>query len=254
MPAMQAETDSALLDHAWGGQSLLDMLTANTTRVSPELATFYGLGAPAADGRVTFPAGHVRENSGLLTHASLLGAKGDGDLIAIRGNWLRRTFLCEELTLPPDLADEIGELLVGLTRTEIVNLRNSEVQCRGCHAAIDPIGMGFAQFDASGRFDSSLDVSGFLVEKGLPDAADPAFDTIGELAAKLKALPGVPTCIAERAFLYVNGREPGAADACTVSNVTQSFAAGNHGFPALLAGLVGSPAFRLRRAPIPSIP
>jgi hypothetical protein len=249
MPAMQSETDGVIHDHAWGGQSLLDMLTANYTRASSALSTFYGLGAPDADGRVSFPPGHVRENSGLLTHASLLGAKSDGDLIAIRGNWLRRTFLCLELAPPPDLAEQIGDTLVGLNRPQIVNLRNSKVECRGCHAAIDPIGMGFVQFDASGRFDSSIDVSEFMVAKGLPDAAEPAFSTIAELSAKLKALPAVPACVTERAFLYVNGREPAAADACTVGEVTQSFADGGNSFPALLAGMVEAPAFRLRRAP-----
>jgi hypothetical protein len=254
MPAMQSETDAVIQDFAWGGQSLLDALTASYTHVSPELATFYGLAAPAADGRLEFPAGNVRANSGLLTHASLLGAKSDGDLIAIRGNWLRRTFLCEELEPPPDLADQIGDLLVGLTRAEIVNKRNSEIQCRGCHAAIDPIGVGFAQFDATGRYDSSIDVSKFMVAKGLPEAPEPAFDTIAELSEKLKALPHVPGCIAERAFLYVNGREPGPADACTVDQATRDFAAGAHSFPTLLAGMVASPAFRLRRAPTPATP
>jgi hypothetical protein len=250
MPAMQAETDAVIHDYAWGGQGLLGMLSANYTYVSPELAKFYGLGTPASDGRVTFAAGNVRENSGLLTHASLLGAKSDGDLIAIRGNWLRKTFLCEELSPPPDLADKIGDLLVGLTRTEIVNTRNMLPECMGCHAQIDPIGIGFAQFDAAGRLDSKLDVSGYTVTKGLPDdEANPAYSSIAELSAKLSALPLVPSCVAGRAFLYVNGREPTATDACTVGSVTQAFNDGAQSFPALLAGIVKSPAFRLRRAP-----
>ena len=122
---------------------------------------------PIGEAMLEFPAGNIREKSGLLTHASLLSAKSDGDMIAIRGNWLRKTFLCEELAPPPDLADQIGELLVGLTRTEIVNQRNTLTQCKGCHAAIDPIGMGFAQFDATGRFDSTIDLSAIMVAPAL---------------------------------------------------------------------------------------
>lgn len=250
MPMMQAETDSVVQDFAWGGSSLLGMLTANYTTLDPALAKFYGLTAPASNGRLDFPAGNIREKSGVLTHASLLEAKSDGDLIAIRGNWLRKTFLCEELAPPPDLADQIGDLLVGLTRTEIVNKRNSMTQCLGCHASIDPIGMGFAQFDATGRFDSTIDVSGIMVAPALPDAeTDQAFSTPAELAQKLAALPGVPACVANRAFLYVNGREPGAADTCTLSSATAAFAGANQSFPALLAGIVEAPAFRVRRAP-----
>jgi len=250
MPMMQAETDALVQDFAWGGNSLLGMLTANYTTLDPALAKFYGLAAPGSNGRLDFPTGNIRERSGVLTHASLLEAKSDGDLIAIRGNWLRKTFLCEELSPPPDLADQIGDLLVGLTRTEIVNKRNSMTQCQGCHAAIDPIGMGFAQFDATGRFDSTIDVSGIMVTPALPDAdTDQAFSNPAELAAKLAALPGVPACVANRAFLYVNGREPGAADTCTLASATSAFDGGNQSFPALLAGIVEAPAFRLRRAP-----
>jgi hypothetical protein len=251
LPMMQAETDSVVHDFAWSGGNLLDMLTANATTVSPELAKFYGLAAPGSNGRVEFPAGNIRQNSGVLTHASLLGAKSDGDLIAIRGNWLRKTFLCEELAPPPDLADQIGDLLVGLTRTEIVNQRNTMGQCRGCHALIDPIGMGFAQFDQSGRFDASIDISALQLTPALPDApSDPEFSSPAELAEKLKGLPGVPECVAKRTFLYVNGREPADADACTVATIADAFTQGGRSFPALLAGIVASPAFRLRRAPV----
>jgi len=250
MPMLQAETDAVVHDFTWSGGNLLDMLTANYTTVTPELAKFYGLAAPSANGRVDFPAGNIRQNSGLLTHASLLGAKSDGDLIAIRGNWLRKTFLCEELAPPPDLADQIGDLLVGLTRTEIVNQRNVMGQCRGCHVLIDPIGMGFAQFDSSGRFDASIDTSALELTAALPDApSDPEFTSPAELAEKLKGLPGVPECVAKRTFLYVNGREPTAADACTVATIAGAFTNGGKSFPALLAGIVEAPAFRLRRAP-----
>jgi hypothetical protein len=253
MPDMQAETDAVVRDFAWGGQNLFDMLSAPYTKVSAPLAIFYGLPAPGTDGRVDVPAGHERHASGLLTHASLLGAKSDGDLIAIRGNWLRRTFLCEELAPPPDLADQIGDLLVGLTRTEIVNVRNTTPECRGCHAMIDPIGVGFAKFDASGRYVASLDLSGFTIGAALSDAPEPAgFAAISELSTKLQALPMVPACATDRAFLYVNGREPAAADHCTVEGVARTFVSGGQTFPGLLAALVETPSFRLRRAPAPT--
>ncbi len=249
MPDMQAETDAVARDYAWGGQRFLDVLTTSTTHLTPALATYYGLPAPDTNGLVAIPAGDVRYGSGLLTHMSLLSAKSDGDLIAIRGNWLRRTFLCEELSPPADLADQIGDLLVGLTRTEIVTTRNSMAECRGCHAAIDPIGVGFAKFDATGRYDDTIDASVFGIQAALPDADDAPFSTIAELSAKLRAMPTVPECLTKRAFLYVNGREPTALDACTVAAASQAFVAGSETFPALLEGLVEAPAFRLRRAP-----
>lgn len=253
LPEMQAETDAVIRDYAWGGQSLLDMLTAPYTKVGASLATFYGLPAPGAEGRVDIPAGHVRAGSGILTHAALIGAKTDGDLIAIRGHWIRRVFLCEELTPDAEVTDEIETVTEGLTRSQIVNTRNELPQCVGCHASIDPIGIGFAKFDAAGRYDEDADLEGITVMPALPDATAPnAFATVGELATMLKELPGIPSCVADRAFIYVHGRLPDAADACAVDDVSRAFVTGGKTFPSLVSGLVESPAFRLRRPPAPT--
>src|ERR1041384_4982744 len=127
---MQGETDAVVKDHAWGGLNFLDALTTSRTRLDPKLATFYGLPAPETDGRLDIPTSHVRAGSGLLTHASLLGAKSDGDLIALRGKWLRHTFLCAKMEVPAAVAEQLGELLVGLTRVQIVKERNMRNECK----------------------------------------------------------------------------------------------------------------------------
>ena len=245
---MKSETNRVTGDFAWGGGSFLDAITANTTNATPALATYFGLPAPASDGTVTFGADHVRAGSGLLSHPSLLSAKRDGDLIAIRGNWLRGTFLCEHLGLPAD-ADQIGEMLVGLTRVQIVQMRNTEAACAGCHASIDPIGVGLAGFDGTGRFDETVDISEFGVVPALPDAMPAEFTTIAELATKLRALPQLPACLAQRTFLYVHGRAPNGPDGCAVQRASDGFVNANYGFPALIRSLVEAPAFRLRRPP-----
>jgi hypothetical protein len=245
---MARETDSVLADFAWGGRDFLDVLTTSSTRLTPALATFYGLPAPAADGAVQIPAGHARAGTGLLTHASLLSAKSDGDRIAIRGNWLRKTFLCKSLEVPPEVAEDFGELLVGLTRVEIVKKRNAEAACKGCHAAIDPIGIGFERFDEAGRFDASVDLTPFGLTAAFPDA-NAEFDSIAELSALLREDPQLGACLTARVFLYANGREPTRADSCAVEASNRAFGASSHDFRGLLRGLVEAPGFRLRRAP-----
>ena len=248
LSAMQAETDDVLADFAWQDRNFLEVLTTSSTRVTPALASFYGLPAPAADGSVTIPANHVRAGTGLLTHASLISAKRDGDLIAVRGNWLRNVFLCDHVT-PIDLTAAV-ESLKGLTPVEIVKARNERGDCAGCHALMDPIGVAFSQFDQIGRFDETLnDASVYGIATELPETPDPAFDTLAQLSQKLAALPAVTSCLSSRAFLYVNGREPDALDACTVSQVSNRFASNDYGFTTLLSSLVESPAFRTRRAP-----
>jgi hypothetical protein len=249
MPMMQQETDAAVSDVAWSNRNVFELLTSNTTRVSAEVAKFFGLPAPAADGTVTFPAGHPRENSGVLTHPALLSMKTDGDPIAIRGNWLRKTFLCQHVPVPADLAALIGDRLKGLGPEQIVQARNTEEACKGCHALIDPVGMGFAKFDATGRYDETVDIAAYGVAPGLPDAAVPAFASVAELSTKLRELPAVSACLASKAFLYVNGHEPSTEDACTLDAASKAFSAGGQSFTGLLKGLVEAPEFRLRKAP-----
>lgn len=252
MPAMQEETDAFLAEFAWtAGSDFFGALTANHTFVSPELADYYGLPAPGVDGRVEFPAGDPRENTGLLSHASVLSAKSDGDSVALRGNWLRSTFLCEQLYIDAEQLDAIGEELVGLTRMEIIAERNTRVQCKTCHSAIDPIGVGFEQFDASGRFDDSVDLSTYPVAPAFPDAEDTSFDSIAQLGQKIAGMPEAAACLSSRVFLYAHGRDPAAEDACAVEQSTKEFIGNQHSFSSMLLGLIEAPAFRLRRAPAP---
>lgn len=246
---MQAQTDQVLQRHAWGTGPFLDLLTTNETHMTPALARYHGLPAPGASSSLTIPAGNARAHSGVLTHPSLLSAKTDGDAIAIRGNWLRRTFLCEHLEIPPAVAEELGELLAGLTRVQIVARRNSDSACKGCHATIDPIGIGLAGFDATGRFDASVDIAQYGIAPALPGAPDPGFRTVAELSAKLRALPRVPKCVTDKVFMYVHGRDKSAGDTCAVESATSAFLASDLSFPALVQALVTSPEFRLRRTP-----
>ena len=249
VPDMTRETQLVLGDFAWGSGNFMNVLTANYTRPTAALSSFYGLPAAAADGTAQFPATHARAGTGLLTHPALLAAKRDGDLIAMRGNWLRRTFLCRSLAIDPSVAEMLGDLLVGLTRVEIVKKRNTEAACRGCHAMIDPVGIGFVQFDHTGRFDSTINGSEYGVAAALPDAvASPGFNTLAELATKLQGMPEVSSCLATKVFIYTEGRDPVRADTCELESASKTFADNGNSFSAMLRGLVGSPSFRSRRA------
>jgi hypothetical protein len=256
--SMVGETHALLHSAAWGeSESLLAALTANHTFLDPPLAEFYGLPWPASSSgtgsapealvRVEIPAGHPRQNSGLLSHAALLSAKNDGDLIAHRGAWLRSTFLCETLSVPSELLATVSDELEGLSYLEVFQKRNTEAACAGCHALIDPIGVGFTQFDALGRFDPEVDIAPFEMQPALPGVDDPEFDSLGELATKLQARAEVASCLSKKLFLFTNGRQATSADECAIARATQQFTSEQHRFASLLQGLVGSPTFRLRR-------
>lgn len=249
MPQMSAETDALVAEYAWGpGQHFFDALTANHTTVERQLATYYGVSADAT-GRVEFTAEDPRYNAGLLGHAALMSQKTDGDKISVRGNWLRRTFLCEELEIPPGLAEVLGEQLVGLTSTQIIAQRNEEASCKKCHSKIDPIGVGLAYFDATGRYDTEVDLAEYPIPPAFPDAEDPTFTSLAELAVKLQQMPATGECLSERVFLYAHGRPPGTEDTCSSASAAHTFAEDGGTFSSIIRSLVLDPSFRSRRAP-----
>ncbi len=255
MGQMIGETAAVLQEFAWTpGLALTDALTANFTYVTPQLGAFYGLpssgsGSGEALQKVTFPAGHPRENSGLLTHAALISAKSDADLISYRGKWLRGAFLCQKLEVPSGLLDELASELSGLTYLQVVEKRNSQQPCAGCHALIDPVGVGFAQYDSAGHYDPQVSPSDYGLTPRFEGAPQPAFQSLAQLSAQLKQMPELASCMAEKAFVYTQGRFPGPEDRCALEAVGKRFADGGFAFPTLLAALVQSPSFRLRRAP-----
>jgi len=226
----------------------LDALTANHTTVTPALGSYYGLG-PGAQGRLEFAATDPRYNAGLLGHGALMSQKTDGDKISVRGNWLRRTFLCESLDIPAEVAASLGETLVGLTSTQIIVERNADVSCKKCHSKIDPIGVGLAYFDATGRYDSEVDLASYPILPAFPDASDPSFTSLAELALKLQEMPKTAQCLSERVFLYAHGRHPEVSDSCTSTHASGAFTNEGGSLAAIIRSLVLSPSFRSRRAP-----
>lgn len=246
---MTAETDALIAEYAWEpGVHFFDALTANHTTVAPALGNYYGL-TPGAQGRVEFGATDPRYNAGLFGHAALMSQKTDGDKISGRGNWLRRTFLCESLEIPAEVAAVLGEQLVGLTSTQIIAERNTEASCKKCHSLIDPIGVGLAYFDATGRYDTAVDLATYPIAPGFPDASDPTFSSLAELALKVQQMPETAQCLSERTFLYAHGRHPEVADSCTSTQASAAFTDEGGSFTSIIKSLVRSPSFRSRRAP-----
>jgi hypothetical protein len=249
LPAMISETEQLLDEFAWGPErSLPEMLTANFTYLTPELGAFYGITVSGSgSSRVEFPAGHQRESTGVLTHASLISAKRDGDIIPARGKWLRQSFLCEKLEVPAGLLEGLETELAGLSYVEVIQLRNTDKSCAGCHALIDPLGAAFVQYDGVGYYDESVSPSEFGLVPRFLGAENPDITSLADLSSELVKMPEIASCMAEKAFVYTQGRFPTEQDRCALDDVGKRFAEEGFRFPALARALVTSPAFRLRR-------
>ncbi|HEY7773954.1 MAG TPA: DUF1592 domain-containing protein [Marinagarivorans sp.] len=248
---MRAETNQLLNEYVWEGKDFMNIFTENRSYLTPELANYYGLSANSNGDATVLPAGNPRANTGLLTHAANMFAKTDGDLVAIRGNWLRGTFLCQELKLPSGVADIINGKFAGYTPMEIIAARNEDAACERCHAQIDPIGVAFAPYSREGLFDHGVNLADFPVTPGFPDAGDASISSIQGMAAALADMPEVGACLADRLFLYTRNRVPQDDDFCAVERASEQFQDSGRQFASLLLSLVDDPSFRVRVAPEP---
>lgn len=249
---MRAETNQLLSEYVWQDKDFMGVFTENKSYLTPQLATYYGLNS-AGQSPTALPAGHPRAHTGILTHGANMFAKTDGDLVAIRGNWLRGTFLCQELKLPAGIADIINGKFAGYTPMEIIAARNEDPACERCHSQIDPIGVAFAPFNRQGLFDDDVNLFDFPVEAGFPDSNNSSIQSIQAIAEALSEMPKVGECLADRLFLYTRNHEPQDADHCTVNRAGQQFHNSGRQFASLLLSLVEDPSFRVRLAPEPKI-
>lgn len=230
--AMRQELRSFVEHAVWNdGGSVASLLTTPATYLNDVLGEFYGVdGLGAEFERVEQAQLGGRPAAGLLTLGGLMAMHSDHRESSPihRGLFVRSSFLCESLPPPPADADvTLPEHDPSKALREVLALHSSEPACSGCHSLMDPIGLGFEHFDASGGFrlmeaGSPVDASGNIVGS---DVSGP-FNGVVELAEKLSQSPQVERCLATQWFRYSFGREPAANEACVVEQMSDALRSG----------------------------
>jgi hypothetical protein len=133
------------------------------------------------------------------------------------------------------------------TRQRYAN-HSTDPYCHSCHQLMDPIGLGFENYDPLGRFRSQengieVDPSGSIVSTR---DSDGTFNGLFGLVDKLTASAQVSDCIAATWFTYALSRDAGAADVCSLATLTEQFRGSGHDMRDLLVKLTVSDAFRFR--------
>ena len=246
--AMTEESTRFLADIAMDpARDFRDILDARFTYVNPALATHYGMAAPAGAGftRVDLPASGPR--GGVLTLAAFLTGQAHPIETSptLRGKLVREKLLCESVaSAPPEVTTVLPTTPNAAPRPLRQRLQEhlSNPSCSNCHKATDPIGFGFQNFDAIGRYRATeanvpVDASGTLDARG-------SFTDARGFAALLKADPRFTACVTRTAFRYAAGHVelPGEEPALTAAEQAASKLGFNFG--ALLVEVVASDAFR----------
>jgi hypothetical protein len=245
---MVRETETFFLHVAREDRTVLDFLDADYTFVNERLAKHYGLkDITGANFRKVSLAGTQR--GGILTHASILAVTSNPTRTSPvkRGKWILDNILGTPPPPPPPDVDELKETdeLRGTLRQQMEQHRKNPT-CASCHQRMDPLGFGFENFDAIGRWRTTegkhaIDASGVL-----PDGSTfkgPA--QLRKVLLKKKEL--FVKCLTEKLLTYGLGRGIERADRCFIDDIARKIAKEDYRFTELIIAIVKSDPFQKRR-------
>ncbi len=227
------------------------LLSAPVAVVDSSLAALYGVSAPSTSGFAPVELDPSRR-AGILTSASFSAAHANSETTnpVARGAFVRNQLLCQVLLPPDGLVIEPITPDPNLSKREQFAQHRDDESCAGCHALMDPIGFGFENYDAIGRWRDkeengmAIDPSGELVDA---DDATGAFGGPIELVKLLAGSQIVHDCMALQTFRFAAGREENPADGCSVKSATERFRESGGDIKELIVALTQTDAFFHRR-------
>ncbi len=248
--SMMQEEARAFIDHVIfeDDGSLATLLTAQYTIAPGELAAFYGASGASGDElvRVDFPAG---QHAGMLTMGSLLAyyAHSNQTSPVHRGRLVREALLCDIIAPPPpDVSFELPMPTPNSTARERFK-QHATSACASCHNLMDPLGFGFENYDATGRYRATengkpVDASGEIIGSDI----NGTFNGVTELTQRLVQSEEVKACYARMWFRWTSGRAETEADACTIDQLETAFSGAGGNVKELLVALTQTDAFLYR--------
>ena len=253
---MQQET-RAFLDHVvWDDDgTLATLFGAPYSFMNATLAGYYGETGVSGAALVKVDLDPAR-HAGLLTQGGLLSllAKGNQTSPVHRGKFVREQLLCQQLPPPPpDIQIKPPDLSPTLTTRERFTQHAADNACSPCHRLMDPIGLGFENFDGAGKFRTMengqpVDASGRVEQADAVVAGD--FNGVADLGRKLAQSADVQRCVSTQWFRYAYGRAETDADACSLATLQTRFVSSGANVRELLVALTQTDAFLYRRQPL----
>jgi hypothetical protein len=244
---------TAFLDDvlATQGGTITSLLTSSKVFVNKDLGPYYGTAGGSTFQPLQLAAGKA---SGLLTLPALLAlmAKPDQSWPIYRGKFVREALLCQDLPPPPPNVPKPPDVQPGVSTRQRLAQHETDAACSSCHGLIDPIGFGFENYDAIGRYRTTdgnqpIDASGVVA--GTTDA-NGAFAGVAQLASMLAGSAQVEQCVAQQWFRFMMNRYEQPPDSCSMQSIVNAFQAANSSLNALPQAIVQSDAFLYRR-PLP---
>jgi mono/diheme cytochrome c family protein len=250
---MQRETELYFEAIVREDRNILELIDSDYTFVNERLAAHYGIpGVKGEEFRKVLLRGPLAEQrGGVLTHASVLLITSNPNRTSPvkRGVWILDNILGSPPPPPPpdvpELDNQPKAALTGSLRQRMEQHRKNPA-CASCHQRMDPIGFGFENYDAIGRWRTRD--GNFPVDAGGELPSGQKFNGPRELRGILKSRSAEFTrCFTEKLMTYGLGRGLEHYDRCTVDSILKALEKDNYRFSRLVLEIVKSEAFQQRR-------
>ncbi len=235
--AMLAEVVDAAAYYAFDhGGSYEDLFRSNRSFArTDDLAAIYGVAPWSGEGE---PPALGVERVGLITRAAFLATGSANTRPVMKGVFIRKALLCDEIPPPPpNAAANPPQLSDSLSTREVVEELTHDGVCAGCHmTVINPLGFSTENFDALGRLRSEQplydeetgeQVGTAEIDTETVPAVDDGDATVsrgaGDIVDLIMQSAKPNACFARQYFRFTFGRmEDLASDACALADVKQA--------------------------------
>ncbi len=223
---MQSETVAFYEEVVWKQKRpLSDLLNAQLTFLTPELARHYGI-KPQGKGLVKYDLSKIPSRGGLLTQGAVLTVGGDDASMVTRGLFVMHELLRGVVKDPPPGVDTTKiPSIPGRTQRDISLTRIANPSCGGCHIRFEPLAFGLEKFDGLGtyhevdRFNNKLRDDGEILFPG--EARLVAYRNSAELMNRLAESDRVKKTLTWKLTQFSVGRPLTALDARIVEKIHQ---------------------------------
>lgn len=254
------ETRSTFEDVVSNRRDARSLFDSEYMMLNEELARHYGIEGVIGGDLRRVHVGNLMQRAGILTNASILTMNSDGvDSHPIkRGVWMLERALNDPPPPPPPAVPDLdtnNPLLANMTLKEKIEQHRELSACSGCHEQIDPWGVVFENFDATGRWRDVVKVNEASPPREIDASSEFPDGTYVENFEEIKnyLLSSKETDlmhnIVQQLMMYSLGRELDILDQQEAHEVHTTFRASGYKIPELVKAIVQTDAFTNRNQP-----
>lgn len=260
-PQMTPALRSAMYDEARlffenvvrDNRSLTDFIDCDYTFLNDTLAPVYGLSDEVRGAEMRKVKLTDANRGGVLTMPGVLATSSFPNRTSAvnRGVWVLEQVLGEHIPPPPPNVPKLEQQdkakVENLTLRQRTEMHRADPVCANCHNVLDPIGFGFENFDAIGRWRDKDDSGGAIDATGeLPGGK--SFSTPAQLKRIIAARKDdFARNLAGKLLAYALGHQLEGYDEIVVDQLAEAVAKDDYRMQTLVVQVVTSYPFTHRR-------